>query len=234
VCDGTPAINKAFVPVGGTPMVARVLQALREVPEVMHITVVAPSPVLDDPALALADDRRSAGDKIVESVERGLERSDPNVMLLMVTSDAPLLSPRSLRGFVRALGAVNADLVYGIAERTAHERTYPGAPHTWARMREGVYCGSAVFGIRPRVMPALRRFLDDLAAARKSPLRLARTFGWDIVLRFAFGALSIRTAEERASAILGHPVRALVVEPDLAFNVDRKTDRALAERYLSQ
>lgn len=215
-------------------MVARVLRALRDVPEIERITVVAPPGALDDPALALAHERRSAGDKIVGSVENGLAGSDSNAMTLMVTSDAPLLSPHSLREFVRALAANDADLIYGIAERNAHEHAYPGVPHTWARMRDGVYCGSAVFGIRPRVMPALRRFLDELAAARKSPLKLARAFGWDVVLRFVFGGLSIRTAEERASAILGHPVRAVVVEPDLAFNVDRNSDRALAERYLSQ
>ncbi|MGH7661261.1 MAG: nucleotidyltransferase family protein [Vulcanimicrobiaceae bacterium] len=231
VCDGTVAINKAFVAVGGTPMVARVLRTLRDVGEIERIAVVAPADALDDPALALADERRSAGEKIVASVERGLAESDPNAMMLMVTSDAPLLSVQSLREFVHALAASDADLVYGIAERRAHERAYPGVPHTWARMREGVYCGSAVFGIRPRVMPALRRFLDNLAAARKSPFKLARAFGWDVVLRFVFRGLSIPTAEERASTILGHTVRAIVVEPDLAFNVDRKTDLALAEKY---
>lgn len=215
-------------------MVARVLRVLRDVSEIERIIVVAPQNALDDPALALADERRGAGDKIVASVERGLAESDPNAMMLMVTSDAPLLSSRSLREFVHALAASDADLIYGIAERNAHERMYPGVPHTWARLRDGVYCGSAVFGIRPRAMAALRRFLDELAAARKSPLKLARAFGWDVVLRFVFGGLSIRTAEERASTILGHPVRAIVVEPDLAFNVDRKSDRALAERYLSQ
>jgi hypothetical protein len=213
-------------------MVARVLRVLRDVPEIERIVVVAPQAALDDPALALADERRTAGDKIVASVERGLAERDPDAMMLMVTSDAPLLSVQSLREYVRALSASDADLIYGIAERRAHERAYPGVPHTWARMREGIYCGSAVFGIRPRVLAALCRFLDDLAAARKSPLRLARAFGWDVVLRFAFGGLSIRTAEERASTILGHPVRAIVVEPDLAFNVDRKTDLVLAEKYL--
>ncbi|MBV8424390.1 MAG: nucleotidyltransferase family protein, partial [Candidatus Eremiobacteraeota bacterium] len=42
VCDGTAAINKAFVPVGGVPMVTRVLQTLRKVPAIQQITVVAP------------------------------------------------------------------------------------------------------------------------------------------------------------------------------------------------
>lgn len=212
-------------------MVKRVLQVVRAVPEIGEVTVVAPPGVLESPALALADVRRPSGERIVESVEHGLAQSDPGAMTLLVTSDAPVMSVESLHQFVRALAASDADLVYGITERRAHEQRYPGVPHTWARMTEGVYCGSAVFGIRSRVLPDLSRFLDGLAAARKSPLRLARTFGWDVVLRFGFGLLSIATAEARASTILGRGVRAIVVEPDLAFNVDRKTDLALAERY---
>ena len=231
VCAGTPAVNKAFVPVGGTAMVTRVLQSLRAVSQIAQITVVAPLAVLDDPALALADVRRTSGDRIVQSVERGLAGAEPDAMMLLVTSDAPLLSPGSLARFVDELAASGADLVYGIAERKAHERIYPGVPHTWARMRDGTYCGGAVFGMRPRVLSALVRFLDDLASARKSPLKLARSFGWDVVLRFALGMLPIAAAEARASAILGYPVRAIVVEPDLAFNVDRKSDLALAEKF---
>lgn len=233
VCDGTPAINKAFVPIGGVPMVTRVLQTLRQVPAVQQITVVAPTSALDDSALTLADVRRSSGERIVQSVERGLSESDPDTMTLIVTSDAPLLSAESLQRFVEKLESIDADLVYGIAERRAHERRYPGVPHTWARMKDGIFCGGAVFGMRPRVATALAKFLDELAAARKSPLRLAKAFGWDVVIRFALGFLPIAAAEARASALLGYRVRAVVVEPDLAFNVDRKNDLALAERFLS-
>lgn len=231
VCDGTPAINKAFVPVGGVPMVARVLHTLREVPAIKQITVVAPLNVLDDSALALADVRRSSGERIVDSVQRGLEENDPDAMTLIVTSDAPLLSAESLQRFVQTLESIEADLVYGIAERKAHDARFPGVPHTWARMRDGIFCGGAVFGIRPRVADALAKFLDELAAARKSPLRLARAFGWDVVIRFALGFLSIAAAEARASMLLGYRVRAVVVAPDLAFNVDRKSDLASAERF---
>lgn len=215
-------------------MVTRVLQTLRTVPEIEQITVVAPIGALEDSGLALADVRRSSGDKIIESVQRGLSETDPDAMMLLATSDAPLLSTDSLREFATTLASIDADLVYSIAERKAHEQRYPGVPHTWARMRGGVYCGGAVFGMRPRVLSALTRFLDELAAARKSPLRLARAFGWDVVLRFALGMLPISAAEARASALLGYRVRAVVSAPDLAFNVDRKSDLALAERYLER
>jgi GTP:adenosylcobinamide-phosphate guanylyltransferase len=232
VCEGTSAINKAFIPVGGIPMVTRVLQTLRTVSTIEQITVVAPTVALEDSALTLADVRRSSGDKIIESVQRGLSEADPDAMMLLAASDAPLLSTQSLQEFAQTLTSIDADLVYSIAERKAHERRFPGVPHTWARMRGGIYCGGAVFGMRPRVLSALTQFLDELASARKSPLRLARAFGWDVVLRFVLGMLPVSAAEARATALLGYQVRAVVSAPDLAFNVDRKSDLALAERFL--
>jgi len=231
VCDGTAAVNKAFVPIAGVPMVTRVLHTVRAVPAIEQITVVAPTTALDDSALEPADVRRSSGERIIDSVQRGLSESEPDAMTLVVTSDAPLISAEHLQRFAEKLESIEADLVYGIAEKKAHEQRYPGVPHTWARMRDGIFCGGAVFGMKPRVLPQLARFLDELAASRKSPLRLARAFGWDVVLRFALGVLSIDAAERRASKLLGNPVRAIVVEPDLAFNVDRKSDLELAERY---
>ena len=187
MCEGTSAINKAFIPVGGVPMVTRVLQTLRTVPTIEQITVVAPTVALEDSALTLADVRRSSGDKIIESVQRGLSETDPDAMMLLATSDAPLLSTQSLQEFAQTLASTEADLVYTIVERKAHERRFPGVPHTWARMRGGIYCGGAVFGMRPRVLSALTQFLDELASARKSPLRLARAFGWDVVAAICAG-----------------------------------------------
>jgi len=231
VCEGTSAPNKAFVPVAGKPMVTRALEALRATPGLERVIVVSPPSTAGNGALRLADERRDAGERIVASLQNGVAGLSPGAMLMLVASDAPLLEVAPLVDFRSALERSNADLVYGIAEKSAHERRFPGVPHTWARMRDGVFCGGAVFGIRPRAVEALARFLDRLAAARKSPLRLASLFGWDVVVRFALGTLSIRAAERRASALLGYPIEALRVAPELAFNVDRKSDLALAERF---
>ena len=83
--------------------------------------------------------------------------------------------------------------------------------------------------IKPRVLGTLRTVLDDLGAARKSPLRLASLFGWDIVPRFALGFLSIAAVEARASTILRAPVGAIRSSyADIAVNVDRPADLVTA------
>ncbi|GAC1500935.1 MAG: hypothetical protein NVS1B14_05110 [Vulcanimicrobiaceae bacterium] len=107
-------------------------------------------------------------------------------------------------------------------------------PHTWARRRDGTFCGGGFVTLRPRVYPLLDRFLEQLGAARKNPLRLACLFGWDVLARFAARRLTIAQAEARASLILGASVRAIPSDyPEMAVNVDRPTDVELAEALIA-
>lgn len=220
--------------VGGRAMVAWVLDALSATPGIDGTIVVAPEAALEHPALAAATQRRPAGKAIADSLASGLAGLPPDEPVLLCASDAPLLTPGALARFIAASAECDADLAYAIVERRVHIARYPDVPHTWARMREGIFCGGAAVTLRPRLLPALEGALARLAAARKSPRRLAGIFGWDILLRFALGRLSIAAAERRGSDLLGAPVTAIASpDPEIAFNVDRKADLARAERYLS-
>jgi GTP:adenosylcobinamide-phosphate guanylyltransferase len=227
------APNKAFVPIAGVTLAGRVLRALRGSREVGRIVVVAPPSVANHPDLAPADELRPDGVRISQSLRSGLAGFVPDETVLVVASDMPVLTPEATRDFVVRLRALDADVVYGCVEKTTHTRRFPDVPHTWARMRDGTYCGGGIVGIKPRALPLLDRFIERLGAARKHPLRLASLFGWDMLARFAVGRLSIAAAEARASRILGAPVRALVSPyPETAVNVDRVSDVALAERLV--
>jgi hypothetical protein len=96
-------------------------------------------------------------------------------------------------------------------------------------MRDGRYCGGGLVALRARVLPRLNTFMDALGAARKSPLRLAGLFGWDMLARFAIGRLAIEQAEARASRLLNARVGAVrSTHAQIALNVDRVEDVALA------
>jgi GTP:adenosylcobinamide-phosphate guanylyltransferase len=228
------APNKAFVRVGGVTLVERTLRALRASTQVERIIVVAPVAAHDHPALALADQRRADGAKIRISLRNGLEGLPPNEIALVSTSDLPVLTPAAVDDFIDYAHDLDADLGYGCIERTVHEALYPNVPHTWARLRDGTFCGGGLVAIKPRALPALERFIERLGAARKNPLQLASLFGWDVLARFAIGRLSVASAERRASQLLGAPVRALVSPyPETGVNVDRVSDVALAELLVS-
>ncbi len=225
------APNKAFVEINGVTLVERTLRALRDSAGVERITVVAPPSAHGSAALALADEVRPDGVRIRDSLSSGLAGSDQDANLLVSASDLPVLSARAIDDYIARAEAANADLTYGCLEKAAHLAAFPEAPHTWAHLRDGDYCGTGFITMKPRVWPALERVIERLGEARKNPLKLASLFGWRILWRYAMKRLTIAQAEARATYVIGAPVRA-VVSPyaEIGINVDRMSDIALAER----
>ncbi len=228
------APNKAFVKVGGVPLVARTIAALRTSPEITRIIAVAPPATFGSDALGGADECRPDGPRMIESLASGLAGVPLDEQVLIAASDLPLLSRAAIDEFVAEARRRNLDVAYAIVNQRVHSRQFPNVRHTWATMFEGRFCGGGLFVLKPRMLGALRSVLDDLGAARKSPLRLASLFGWDIVPRFALGFLPIGAAEERASTILRAPVGAIrSTHAEIAVNVDSPADLAIANGLVS-
>jgi len=228
------APNKAFIEIAGRALVARTIDALRSVPRIQRVVAVAPDACAAHDALAGADERRSSGARMADSLRAGLEGLDPGRQALVAVSDLPILSRAAIDAFLDDAEASGADVAYSCVARSVHEAHFAEVPHTWAHLREGDYCGGGLVALRPRAFPALERFMGRLGAARKNPLRLASIFGYDTVFAYALGRLRIADAERRASALLGCAVRAIPSEhPEIAVNVDRPSDVALAERLVA-
>jgi len=228
------APNKAFLKIGGKALVERTLWPLLISERIAKLIVVAPPEAHDSPALAMANEVRPDGPSIVDSMRSGLAGLDPDRLVLMAAADLPVLSIEAVEEFIGLAERSGADVVYACVERKTHIARYPQVPHTWAKLRDGTFCGGGCIALRPRVFPALERFLDRLGSARKNPVQLAALFGWDFLLRYPFGLISIASLERRASAALGAPVAAAVcTRPEIAVNVDRASDVALAERLVA-
>lgn len=227
------APNKAFVRIGGRALVERVLTALRASSTIDRIIAVAPPAMHADAALALADECRPDGTRIRDSLRSGLRALPEGDLVLVTASDLPVLCAAAIDDFTTRARGLDGEIGYGCLERSVHLAKYPEVPHTWARLSDGVYCGGGLIVMRPRVLPALERFIEQLGAARKKPWRLASIFGLRVLVKYALGRLSIADAEARAQRLLGAPVRA-VISPyaETAVNVDRATDLALAERLI--
>jgi hypothetical protein len=168
---------------------------------------------------------RGDGPKMLESLRSGMQGFTEDALVIVAASDLPALSALAVDEFVDGVLARNLDVGYACLERQLHDAAYPEFPHTWARMRDGKYCGGGLVALRPRVLPRLNAFLDALGAARKSPWRLAGVFGWDVFIRFALGRLTIEQAEARASRLLHARVGAIrCTRPEIALNLDRLAD----------
>jgi GTP:adenosylcobinamide-phosphate guanylyltransferase len=228
------APNKAFIQIAGHTLAARTIDALRASPLIDRIIAVAPAAAHDHPALASANEVRADGARITDSLRSGLRDLPPDELVVVAASDLPILTPICIEEFIALANECGADVIYGCVEQNVHLARFPEVPHTWARLVDGTYCGAGLFALRPRAFPALERFLERLGAARKNPLALASIFGWDILARYALHRLTLSDAEHRACSLLGAPARAVICShPEIAVNVDRVDDVALAERLLS-
>ncbi len=216
-------------------LVERTLRAVRDVPRIERVIVVAPRAALDDPALAAADDRRGDGARMIESLRSGLADLPPDEPLLVTAADLPILTRAALDEVIDDALARDLDLGYSCLERRYHDARFPAVPHTWARMREGQFCGGGAVVLKPKVLPRLGTLLDQLGSARKSPLRLAAIFGWGTLARFALGRLSIPAAEGRAGSLIGARAGAIrCTHAEIAINVDRPDDVARANALVAE
>jgi GTP:adenosylcobinamide-phosphate guanylyltransferase len=224
------APNKAFVHVGGMSLVERTLRALRSSERVGRLIVVAPAAAHGHAALALADETRAGGARMTESLRSGLAGLDPGETVLVAASDLPVLSAAAIDEFHGIVLTRAADVTYSCVERSVHEARFPAFPHTWAKLREGEFCGGGVVALKPRALAALDGLLDRLGRARKNPLALAGVFGIETLSNYALGRLTIEAAERRAAELLGAPAAAAVCShPEIAINLDRPDDVDRAE-----
>ena len=227
------AANKAFVPIAGQTLVARTIAALRSSVNVGTIDAVAPREAHGDSALTGAAACIEAGATMGASLRAGLRGRAPDELVLVTASDLPLLSASAIDEFLALALATDADIVYACVEKRVHLARFPDVPHTWARLRDGTFCGGGVVAMRPRALDRLDVFLERLGDARKNPLRLAAIFGLPTLARYALGRLSIADAERRARTLIGVPVAAAVcTHAEIALNIDRASDFVWARSLL--
>lgn len=212
--------NKAFIPLGGRPLVAHVVAAVRGARGVDRIAVVGPVAPLRAALPAetvLVDD---AGG-IMDNVLRALGVLGTTSRALVVAGDIPLLTARAVEDFLAACENTSADFHYAIVPQEVMQQAYPGARKTFIRVADGTFTGGSVMLVNPAVAERVRDFVDRVVAARKKPWMLAQLFGWSVVMKFASGRLTIAEMQEKVTEILGITARAVISPyPEVALDVD--------------
>lgn len=219
--------NKAFLVMGGRPVVVRVTDALRAAGGVDRVVAVGPPAAL---AAVLGDDVEVVAeqDSMIDNIVAAVARLGPVGRILTVAADLPLLDGPTVREFLDRCPD-DADFCYPIVPRAAVEARFPGARKTYVTVTDGTFCGGSVLLFGAEVVDRVRPFVEQIVAARKKPWLLAQTFGWSTVLKFAAGRLSIAEMEARAEEITGFRARAVVIErPELALDVDAERPENLA------
>lgn len=232
--------HKALIPVGGVPMLLRVIAALGQTPEIARIVVIIEAPELVRvlPGLAAAANGKpvetfpAAGSPSRSVVAALAQHPAP---ILITTADHALLQPAWVSHFLGHVPA-GADAALGLARSDVVLAATPGTQRTWLRFREAHYSGCNLFYFATPKANGLAELWKHVEALRKQPIRMLRLLGPSYALRYAVGWLSLASAMQRLGVLAGGAVPAVVDMPfgRAAVDVDKPADHALVERLLAQ
>jgi len=231
---------KALIPVGGEPMLLRVLRALRAATHIGDIVVcgLPPDAPNESPALrelhARGDFTLLAGaDTPSRSVLSAVDAPGARFPFLITTADHPLLSEDIVSTFCTASLRAGCDLTLGLTEAAPVGRKFPGVRRTTHRFREGAYCGCNLFAL---LTPAARRGPEEWVRVeqyRKQPWRMIMALGPLTLLRFLSGTLALSDLLALASRRFGASAQAVLLpQPEAGFDVDSPPQLQAVEAYL--
>ncbi|HTO83668.1 MAG TPA: nucleotidyltransferase family protein [Methylomirabilota bacterium] len=231
--------GKALAPVGGIPMLLRVIRTLRQAPSVGRVAVCLDAALLAgaDPALAdeIAADVPAVppGATPGDSVQQALGRLEGAPPLLVTTADHPLLTPAMVEYFLTA-APPDADVAVALASAGTIRAAYPDAARTFYRFGGQRYSGCNLFLLQTAAAAKAAAFWAAMDRHRKRPWCLAAAIGPLTLGRFLLGALTLEAALARLSTIAGARLAAVDMPfAEAAIDVDKPADLALAERILA-
>ena len=212
---------KALVTIGGQPMIATVVGALRATPGIGRIVVVGP------PAARAAV---NGIDEWIDEFPTGEEnllaglRAASTERIVMSASDLPFVTPASYAGLVDKTGP-EVDAGYPIFRRDEFLRAYPRGRKSFATLADGEWTGSSAFVFNRRPIVDDDRLIRRAFGARKSLFALASLLGPELLAKFVFRRLTVADVERRAGTLLGAVVRAVYgADPALAMDCDDPAD----------
>lgn len=241
LADAHGASHRALLPVGGEPMLLRVLRALEASGHFdrVHVSIDAPERLATLPELAA---RVASGGLALHASADSPSRSVLAVLrehadrpFLVTTADHALLSREMLDFAVEASQRSRADLLVGFVARSLLQARYPESRRTYFRFRGEAWSGANLFVFRTAASRNAAGFWVRAERHRKRPWRLVSAIGPGLLLGYALGRLDLDAALRRASPRIGAQVQALPLPfAEAAIDVDREADRVLVERILAQ
>jgi molybdopterin-guanine dinucleotide biosynthesis protein A len=215
---------KALIRFDGVSILERTIAALKGVEAIGRIVVIGPPEMHAEAIAGGASDVLNEADSGSANVLLGLEwlQSQPNCAnrVLSVTTDMPFITPSSVSEFLNACPK-DKDICVSVVERTPFERVYPGLIRTDTRLADGWFRLGGLYLLDPATILRNRTYVDEVHAARKSNLKMARMAGISTILRYLTRQLTTENIVLKACEIL-HCTGAVVKDaaPELGFDVD--------------
>lgn len=229
------APHEALIKIGNKYMVEYVVDALKRSELIESIIVSGPKEPLknflqENETLKIVEN----GPTIVKSLLNGVDvlNYTHSNQVLVVTSDIPLITGEIIDNFLKKCRGLEDDIIYPIVSKSLNQANFSGVKRTYVKFQDGIYTGGNIFLINPDIIRPCAVKAEELVELRKSPLKLVKYIGITYFLKYIFGNLSIRDAEERVSQLFNIKGKAIPVSfPEIGVDVDKPSDLEFVENY---
>lgn len=232
VAEAAGVACKSFAPIGGRPMVHRVLDALAVARQVGPRVLCGPpqSLIAHEPGLKARLETREVQWIASQSTPslstyHALQAFPDNKPVLVTTADHALLTPQIVDYFCNEASRLRCDVAVGLTAYEGVMAAFPGTRRTAIKFKNGAYSGCNLFGfLNPRSDRAAQ-FWRQIEGERKKPLRMMRILGLGTVVRYLLGRISLNDGLELLSNKMQVSVRAVLLPfPQAAIDVDSVDD----------
>lgn len=186
--------HKAFIDIGGVPMINRVINALCNVETVDNIWVSVPEEIRDrfdilqSPTHKLAI--TNACPSPATTIESTVNAMEEGTELLVTTCDHALLTPEIIQNFLDQIDRSTCDAAAACVSQDIVSAAYPEAKRTFIRFSDITFSGANLFWMKKGASEPLIGFWRRLENNRKHPIKMASEFGLTMGLRYFAGILS--------------------------------------------
>ncbi len=223
---------EANIDIHGKPMLAYTLSILEEHDAISRIIVVGPKTELKNFQSGKTKIVNPGGE-LIENVKIGLDCTDTEFVLVS-SSDIPLLTRHAFNEFVEGALRLDADFVYAVSTKEECDKKYPGVHRTYVKIKHMTLTGGNLFLVKKKVVWETWPVLEKMLKHRKSPLKMASTFGIRFLAKVFLGLVSLHEIEEYVSGILNIKCKAILSAPEVSVDVDKPEDLELVRYVLEK
>jgi GTP:adenosylcobinamide-phosphate guanylyltransferase len=232
VAEAAGVACKALAPIGGRPMLYRVLDALAAAQQVGPRLLCGPSQQLIEhiPEIKKLIDTGevqyiASYATPSASTYHALQSIPDSTPILLTTADHALLTAQIVDFFCSEVRQLGCDVAAGLTPYDVVISAFPESRRTAIKFNDCAYSGCNLFGfLNPRSYRAAQ-FWQRMEQERKKPLRMIRILGWRILLRYLLGRLSLDDGIAHLSKLMGIRAGAVILPfPEAAVDVDTVDD----------
>lgn len=224
--------HKCLVPVDGVPMLARVLDVLRNHPAIETITVSIEKQEIIEPFLGAGVTWHRSASGPSASVDDVLQTS--GLPLLVTTADHALITSSMIDCFLEGTSP-ETDVAVALVSRSLIKTRFPDAKRTYLNFRDDGYSGANLFSLRTAESAKAVAFWKQVENDRKRPWRIARALGPGLLLGYVLRRFAMTEAIARAGHVMGFRAEGVALPiAEAAVDVDKVSDLEMAEVIASE